>query len=220
MRWKQYVRDSLIETTVSKDILMMTRIDKPALLKNLFETGCRYSGQILSFNKILGQLQDAKNTVTLSHYLELLTGAGLLTGLRKYSGKNVLTRSSSPKFQVFNNALVSSLSEKSFSETRKAPDKWGRLVESAAGSYFINQSLGGNFEVCYWRDNNREVDFILKKGDRLIAIEVKSGKNRDTLPGLKSFSDAFKNVKTLLIGQDGMPLEEFFNSNPSDWFGL
>ena len=82
-RWRRYLLDSLIETTIARDVLLMTRVDKPALLRRLFELGCRYSGQVLSYTKMLGQLQDAGNTTTLAHYLELLAGAGMLTGLSK-----------------------------------------------------------------------------------------------------------------------------------------
>ena len=105
-RWKRYLLDALIETTISRDVLLMTRVDKPALLRRLFELGCRYSGQVLSYTKMLGQLQDAGNTTTLAHYLELLAGAGMLTGLQKYSGKAVRQRGSSPKLQVMTTALM------------------------------------------------------------------------------------------------------------------
>ncbi|MEA3365143.1 MAG: AAA family ATPase, partial [Candidatus Hydrogenedentes bacterium] len=101
-RWARYVLDSLIETSVSRDILLMTRVDKPALLRRLFEFGCSYSGRILSYQKMVGQLQEAGNTTTLAHYLELLKGAGLLTGLAKYSGQVVRQRASSPKLLVMN----------------------------------------------------------------------------------------------------------------------
>ena len=99
-RWRRYLLDSLIETTIARDVLLMTRVDKPALLRRLFELGCRYSGQVLSYTKMLGQLQDAGNTTTLAHYLELLAGAGMLTGLPKYAGQTVRQRGSSPKLQV------------------------------------------------------------------------------------------------------------------------
>jgi predicted AAA+ superfamily ATPase len=97
-RWKDYVRDSLIETTISKDILMLTRIDKPALMRQLFELGCVYSGQIISLTKIMGQLQDAGNTTTLTNYLNMLNDCGLLSGLNNMqaiqSGREPPSRSS------------------------------------------------------------------------------------------------------------------------------
>ena len=92
-RWARYIRDSLIETSISRDVLLLTRVDKPALLRRLFELGCRYSGQVLSYTKILGQLQDAGNTTTLAHYLDLLSAAGMLTGIQKYAGSAARRRS-------------------------------------------------------------------------------------------------------------------------------
>src|SRR6056297_3669033 len=149
-RWKRYVRDSLIETSISKDILMLTRIDKPALLKNLFELGCTYSGQILSFTKLQGQLQDAGNTTTLSHYLRLLETAGLLGGLEKYAHTAIRKRSSSPKFQVHNNALLSAQQTNTFAEVIENPVEWRRIVESAVGTHLVNQAVKEHYAVYYW----------------------------------------------------------------------
>ena len=215
-RWRQYITGSLIETTVSRDILLMTRVDKPALLRRLFELGCIYSGQVLSYQKMLGQLQDAGNTTTLAHYLELLQGAGLLTGLQKYSGKRVRQRGSSPKLQVFNTALMSALSLKMPQEAREQTDHWGRLVESAIGASLINGIRGTDLQLFYWSQGNREVDFVLCRGDHIVAIEVKSGRRRVHLNGLDEFSKKFKVSKKLLIGAQGIPLEDFFLTPPRD----
>jgi predicted AAA+ superfamily ATPase len=76
--WAAYVRDALIETTISKDVLLMTPVQKPELLRRVFDLACRYSGQMLSYQKMMGQLADAGNTTTLAHYLELLEGAGMV----------------------------------------------------------------------------------------------------------------------------------------------
>ncbi len=216
-RWKSYIRDSIIETSISKDILMLTRIDKPALLKNLFELGCTYSGQILSLNKIQGQLHDAGNTTTLSHYLRLLDTAGLLTGLEKYSSTQIRKRSSSPKFQVYNNALLSALQSKHFSETLNSPREWGHIVESAIGSYLINQSQKENYSVYYWRERNDEVDFVLEKQSKTIAIEVKS-KVAENKKGLSSFRNKFNPSTTYLIDNKNFPWQEFLTINPTALF--
>lgn len=208
-RWRRYVLDSLVETTIARDVLLLTRVDKPALLRRLFELGCRYSGQVLSYTKMLGQLQDAGNTTTLAHYLELLSGAGLLTGLAKYSGRAVRQRGSSPKLQVLNTALMSAQSELSFQEARADREFWGRLVESAVGAHLANATLAREGELFYWRHGNHEVDFVLRAGRAVTAIEVKSGRVQDTLPGLEAFSAAFKPTRKLLVGADGMPVEEF-----------
>jgi uncharacterized protein len=216
-RWASYVRDALVETTVSRDVLLMNRVDKPALLRQLFALGCGYSGQILSYNKMLGQLQDAGNTTTLAHYLELLEGAGILAGIQKFAGQVVRRRASSPKLQVFNNALVTALDPVEIAQVRAMPDRWGRLVESAVGAHLINGIQGTTIELYYWRDRNREVDFVLRQGSRLVAVEVKSGRRRGTLPGMAAFDAAFSPARKLLVGTGGIPLEEFFERPVTAW---
>ena len=216
-RWRRYLLDSLIETTISRDVLLMTRVDKPALLRRLFELGCRYSGQVLSYTKMLGQLQDAGNTTTLAHYLDLLSGAGMLTGLPKYAGKAVRQRGSSPKLQVLNTALMTAQSGLSPHEARADREFRGRLVESAVGAHLANAAAAGLCDLFYWRERNREVDFVLRAGRALVAIEVKSGRSPDTLPGLGVFTDTFKPRRTLLVGGDGIPLEEFLIRPVTDW---
>jgi uncharacterized protein len=217
-RWRRYVLDSLVETTLSRDILLMQRIDKPALLRRLFEIGCQYSGQIFSFNKILGQLQDVGNTTTLAHYLELLKGCGLLEGLQKYSGQQYRKRASSPKFQVHNNALITSHAVKNFEHARQDGDYWGRLVESAVGSHLVNSTRDSDTHVHYWLDRNREVDFVLVKGDMIVAIEVKTTCRQVSLPGIEVFASKFKVHRKLLIGGQGIPLVEFLVTDVMNWF--
>jgi len=216
-RWSRYILDSLVETTISRDILLMTRVDKPVLLRRLFELGCVYSGQILSYQKMLGQIQDAGNTTTLAHYLDLFEGAGLLRGLQKYAGQKVRQKSSSPKLQILNTALMTAISHRSFSEAKKDPEFWGRLVESAVGASIANGSKGKDIELFYWSSRNREVDFVISRGNSLTAIEVKSGRRKTSLPGIKAFSREFKVSKKLLIGSQGIPLEEFLLSSLDDW---
>ncbi len=217
-RWKEYITGSLIETTISKDILLLTRIDKPALLRRLFFLGCEYSGQILSFQKMLGQLQDAGNTTTLSHYLNLLTGAGMLTEIKKYAGETVRRRGSSPKLQVMNMGLKSALSSQTFQSAQADGEYWGKLTESAIGAHLVNSSAGKPVKVYYWRDRGREVDFVLESGNRIVAFEVKSGKKKQSLPGLKAFDRLFHPVKTILVGSGGVPIEEFLSQPPAYWF--
>ena len=116
----------------------MTRIYKPALLKRLFEFSCMYSGQIISYTKMLGQMVDAGNTTTLSHYLDLLNTAGLITGLENYSGSYERIRASSPKLQVYNTAFISAYRSETFRNIRSKPERWGQQVESAIGSHLAN----------------------------------------------------------------------------------
>lgn len=216
-RWKNYVKDSLIETSISKDILMLTRVDKPALLKRLFELGSLYSGQILSYTKIIGQLQDAGNTTTLANYLKLLADCGLLGGLEKYAGNIIRKRGSSPKFQVYNNALITAQSEGTYENAIINPKLWGRLVESSIGAHLINNTISERYNLYYWREGNYEVDFILERGDKVIALEVKSGMKAENA-GVAVFSEKFRPDKVLLAGTSGIPYHEFLKINPKELF--
>ena len=217
IRWKNYVRDSLIETSISKDILMLTRVDKPSLLRKTFELGSAYSGQILSFTKMLGELQDAGNTTTLSHYLHLLTDSGLLGGIEKYAGEEIRRRSSVLKFQVFNNALMTAQHRLLFDSASSNPEYWGRLVESSIGSHLINSAVIENFKLFYWREGPNEVDFILESSGETIALEVKSGRKSQT-KGMSIFAEKFRPGKSLIIGTNGIDIGEFLRINPIDLF--
>lgn len=216
-RWKAYVSNSLIETSISKDILMLSRVAKPALMKVLFEIGCHYSGQILSYTKIMGQLQDAGNTTTLSHYLHLLDTAGLLTGFEKYAADIVRKRSSSPKFQVHNTALISAQRQETFSEIRSNPAEWGRIVESAVGAHLLNNALSEQFKVYYWRDRDQEVDFVLEYKNQIVGLEIKSGAKQSS-SGMAAFQKQFNPKKIYLIGDTGLSWQEFLSINPLSLF--
>jgi hypothetical protein len=198
-------------------VLLLNRVDKPALLRSLFQLGCVFSGQILSFNKMLGQLQDAGNTTTLAHYLELLSGAGMLTGLKKYTGQATRLRGSSPKLQVLNTALLSAQSSYSIEEVRRAPELWGRWVESAVGAHPANAAAAGQGELTYWRDRDREIDFVFRSGRKLLALEVKSGRARVNLGGATAFATQHKPDRLFLVGGDGIPLESFLSRPVTDW---
>ncbi|PCI92656.1 AAA family ATPase [Candidatus Aerophobetes bacterium] len=216
-RWLNYVNDALIETTISRDILLMTQVNKPILLRRLFQLGCNYSSQILSYQKMLGQLQDAGNTTTLAHYLELLAGAGVLTGVYKYTNQSIRNKSSSPKFQVYNTALMTAQSNKTLQEAKKDRVFWGRLVESCVGAYLVNNIRGTQINLYYWREQNMEVDFVLKKGDSITAIEVKSSPRKEKLSGMNAFVKAYNPSKVLLVGEQGIPLEKFLSSTIDKW---
>jgi len=216
-RWSRYVLDALIETTLARDVLLLSRVDKPALLRRLFELSCRYSGQILSYTKMLGQLQDAGNSTTLAHYLELLTGAGMITGLQKFAGQAVRSRGSSPKLQVFNTALMTAGSGLTLAEAAGDPETWGRLVESCVGAHLVNAAAAGECELYYWRERNQEVDFVVKAGRRLVAIEVKSGRAPLAHSGIAAFAAAFKPKRSLLVGGDGIALDAFLARPVAHW---
>ncbi|MBC7464392.1 MAG: ATP-binding protein [Bdellovibrio sp.] len=217
-RWKSYIKNSLIETTISRDIMLLTRIDKPALLRQLFFLSCQYSGQILSYQKMVGQLQDAGNTTTLAHYLDLLSAVGFVKGLQKFTGSKVLTRSSSPKLQVYNTALISALSDESFASATESPSVWGRWVESAVGTHLLNKAIGTDYKIEYWKDGSYEVDFILSRGKKVVAIEVKSGKKKESLPGLAEIRRKHTIHRGLVVGPQGISLSDFFKMELEDFF--
>ncbi len=216
-RWKSYVLDALIEASISKDILMLTRVDKPALLKRLFELGSIYSGQILSLTKLIGEMQDAGNTTTLTHYLSLLSDCGLLGGISKYAGEEVRTRASQPKFQVYNNALLSSQSRDSFESVVINPKEWGRLVESSVGAHLLNFAAVERYKLHYWRERNDEGDFVMELRGRLIGIEVKSGRRGENR-GMSIFAEKFKPERVIVVGTGGIPIGEFLSMNPVQLF--
>jgi predicted AAA+ superfamily ATPase len=216
-RWRRYILDSLIETTLARDVLLQTRVDKPAMLRRLFELGCQYSGQILSYTKMLGQLQDAGNATTLAHYLDLLAGVGMVRGLQKFAGEVVRQRGSSPKLQVFNTALMSAQSAYSFKEAKTDREYWGHLVESAVGAHLVNAAAAGEIETFYWRERNSEVDFVVRNRQVLSAVEVKSGRASAARSGLDMFSEAFKPQRKLLVGADGVAIESFLSRPAEFW---
>lgn len=209
-RWRNYVKDSLVESSISKDILMDTKIMKPQLLRQLFEIGSSYSGELLSLTKVAAQLQDAGNVTTLAGYLHLLDECGLLSGLQKYAEDDARKYNSVPKFQVHNNALRNVYADEDFSEVNEDPKAWGRYVESAVGAYLVSQSQILDYKVYYWRDNNDEVDFVLVRRKRKVAIEVKSGR-RTINEGLPKFTKAYHPYKALIVGSGGLSFEEFLS---------
>ncbi|MBI5346317.1 MAG: ATP-binding protein [Chlamydiae bacterium] len=210
-RWKNYINESLIETTISRDILLMSPVHKPALLRRLFQLSCQYSGQILSYSKMLGELQDAGNTTTLAHYLDLLAGAGLICGLQKFANQPFRKRGSSPKLAVFNTALMSAQSTLSYKEAKEDFSFWGRLVESAVGAHLLNAIRGTLIECYYWREQDKEVDFVLQYGHFICAIEVKTGFEKLKQSGMDSFKEKFKPSKIILVGPQGIPLQDFLS---------
>lgn len=211
-RWRTYVEETAVESTVVRDVLHMVRIDKPALLRQALYLGCEYSGRELSLQKMRGQLEDAGSLATLAHYLELLDSAGLLVGLQKHAGQAFRRRASVPKFQVRNNALMTAVSGLGFDATRRNPEMWGRLVESCVGAYLAERARAERTSLAYWRDGTNEVDFIYGSGDKLVAIEVKTAPDRMPFRGLTAFKDAFGgDPRLLLVGEGGMPIEEFLS---------
>ena len=218
-RFNHYIQSAIIEATINKDILMDTPISKPALLRQTFELGAAYSGELLSLNKMLGSLQDAGNTVTLTGYINLLKESGLLCGLQKYSVDNARRKASIPKLQVYNNALKTVYSPISFEQAIIDRKTWGRIFESNIGAYLVSQSFIHHFDVFYWRERDFEVDYILRKNNVLIAIEVKSNAEKRT-EGLEKFRQLFNPKSTFIIGDGGISAEDFFTMDIRKLFSI
>lgn len=208
-RFQQYIQSSIIDATINKDILMDTPISKPALFRQTFELGAAYSGELLSLNKMLGTLQDAGNTTTLASYINLLGESGLLCGLQKFSVDMARRKSSIPKLQVYNNALKNVYCPLSFEQSVINRKEWGRIFESGIGAYLVSQAFVHRFEVFYWRERNDEVDFVLRKKNSVVAIEVKSNAEKTTV-GIEKFRQMYKPTTSLIIGEAGIKAEDFF----------
>lgn len=207
-RFQQYIQSAIIEATINKDILMDTPISKPALLRQTFELGAAYSGELLSLNKMLGSLQDAGNTATLAGYINLLGESGLLCGLQKFSIDTARRKASVPKLQVYNNALKMVYSPLTFEQALLDRKAWGRIFESGIGAYLVSQAFIHRFEVFYWRERNDEVDFILRKKGAVVAIEVKSNAEKRT-EGLDKFRQLFHPAAAFIVGDGGIGADEF-----------
>jgi hypothetical protein len=215
--WKRYVTDSLVEAVLARDVLLLQPIAKPVLLRHLFALAATFPAQILSYNKMLGQLQDAGNTTTLAGYLRLLEAAFLASGLELFSQGQVRKRGSSPKLLLWNNALVSALGLRTRKEAVADRTWWGRLVENAVGAHLLNGLPAADFGVTYWRDGDHEVDFVITRGTKIWAIEVKSGRPGQ-LSGVGAFKQRYPKANVWLVGGGGVNLEEFFLRPATDWF--
>ena len=216
-RWQEYISSSIIDATINNDILVDTIITKPALLRQTFELSSAYSGQMVSLTKMLGQLQDAGNTTTLTHYLDLLNQCGMVCGLEKYAVDKARRRKSIPKYQVYNNALMSLYCEHDFAAARADHKLWGRLYESAVGAHIMNCAYTNRFKVYYWREGGHEVDFVLVKDSKVVAVEVKSNRDKDT-SGLHAFQELFHPHRSVLVGEGGIAIETFLASDMKELF--
>ncbi len=221
-RWREYVRRAIITPTIDRDVLAMTRVDKPALLGQVFDLAVAHSGQMLPYHKMLGRLQDAGNATTVARYVDLLSAAGMLTGLEKYSPNLLRMRRSPPKFNALNTALVTATSNYSFAEAQADRTFWGRLVESAVGAHLLN-TAGSGPRVHYWRESDDEVDFVLEWGSRVVGVEVKSGANAKPTHGMWVFRERFSPDRVVLVAPDArtlnaVSLAEFLSRPASDWF--
>ena len=215
-RWRDHVNKAMIEPSIDRDILMLQRINKPALLRQAFELAARYSGQILSYRQMQRQLEDAGNTTTLAHYLDLLAKTGLIKSLPVYSRSFGRRMKCSPKLNVLNTALVTAGTSLSFAAARSDRRFWGRLVESAVGAHLSN-TKEIRMRLSYWRRNANEVDFVLNFDQKLFAIEVESGRNK-ARRGLDAFRKNYRGTSSVAIGPGGIPLDKFLSTSAEALF--
>jgi hypothetical protein len=170
-RARSYLEQSIIEPTLGRDILSLHAVDKPALLRQLFWYVSKLPAQIVSFDKILGSLQDRGNSATIAHYAELLRLAFIVVPIFKYSKATHRTKRSLPKWIFPNPALISV-------QNRQTTNK-GFLIENLVGGHLLNITYGSpSLQLAYWREDRNEVDFVmLDNYEPIFCLEVKS--NRD-----------------------------------------
>jgi predicted AAA+ superfamily ATPase len=215
--WSRYVTDALIETVLAKDIFQLQTVAKPALLRNIFLLAAVHPAQILSYNKMLGQLQDAGNTTTLAHYLRLLESAFLISGLEVFKAGKLVKKGGSPKLIIWNNGLINALIGNTYQKVREDFSWWGRLVENAVGAHIINHLRDFSYQIYYWRHKGLEVDFVVKSPQYIYGIEVKSGRSQ-RLHGMSKFGSEYPNMKPIVIGPGHIEFEAFFSQNPAELF--
>lgn len=205
--WRDYVQNSLLETVIGRDIPSIRRIDNPALFRQTLTLACQQPAVMISLQKLVGQLQDRGSLNTIAHYLDLLSAAFLVEPLRKWSTHPIRVRNSSPKLIVRNNALVNAVRNIPPIETEKDSVFYGRLIENAIGANLINSG----HELYYWNDRDKEVDFIIKMGNRLIALEIKSGRKGDS-SSLKIFHSRYPTIEIVRIGgnEADMSIDAYF----------
>ena len=219
-RWSHYIVNSIIETSISRDILLMTHVYRPALLRTVFELGCHCSGRIVSYQAMLGQLQDTGNTSTLAHYLELLSRVGLVGGLQKFFTNKLRQKASSPKLHVFNTALMTAPHHLSFKKMQQDKEAWNNLIKSSIGGHILNATLGTKMEVSYWKDGNNEIDFVLSKDDKIITITIGNDKKSLDSRSIEKFSRLYNPQCNLFVGENGISIEQFLLTPLESWIEM
>lgn len=198
-RWKAYIRDSIIDPAVGRDILMREQVRKPALLRQIFAVCTGHPSEILSLAKIAGALSDAGTLETIAHYLGLLEEAYLIASVRKYSAREVRRRSSPPKIVPLSNALTAASRSGDPPLPARDPAPWGRWVENACIAF----AIGCGQKVHYWREEPLEVDFVLIGSWGKWAIEIKTGElgSRD-MAGLLTFCRRWPEFRPLVLCEE------------------
>jgi hypothetical protein len=199
-RWRDYLRDAIIEPAIGRDVLALGTVRRPALLRQVFAIATGAPAQIMSLQKMQGQLQDRGALETVAHYLALLQDAYLVVPLEKYAIQVHRRRASPPKLVVLNNALLSATHPNGPPDPAREPDRFGFWVENACLAFAINQDQ----QVTYWREEPQEVDAILDGSWGKWAVEVKTGKfDIQALRGLLEFCRRNSAFTPLVISAPG-----------------
>jgi len=213
-RWQAYVRDSIIEPAVGRDILHLEKVRKPALLRQVFAVAAAHPSEILSLEKIAGLLAEKGALETISHYLSLLDEAFLVSPLQKFSNSEIRRRRSSPKLVVRNNALLVAGGSKP-PDPETEPERWGRWVENACLARAVNDGM----EVHFWREEPWEVDAVVGSGGERYLLEVKTGRySAEDLRGLGHAARKFPGCRPLVLCDPGWePVAERAGFEAGSW---
>lgn len=211
-RFLGYVRDSIVESVLNKDILLLRPVDKPVLLRRLFEFACYHPVEIVSLQKMLGPLTDKGNVTTIAHYLDLLAKAFLIVPLQKYSPEILRIRSSSPKIVVMAQALLTAVQGKTPLSFAKDRSLYGRWVENAVGAHLLRSG----FDVFYWRERDEEIDFIARRQGVVFAVEVGISDKKRATP-LARLAGKSGITRTLIVGPSGVGIDKFLSNDPAAW---
>lgn len=199
-RWRDYVRDAILEPAVGRDMLALGSVRRPALLRQVFAIAADSPAQIVSLQKLQGQLQDSGALETVAHYLKLLSDAYLVAPLEKFSPRVQRSRASPPKLVLLNNALLSAASARGAPDPARDPGRFGQWVENACLAFAVNQSQ----QVSYWREEPLEVDAVLDGSWGKWAVEIKTGKyDAQALKGLLEFCRRNPEFAPLVISAPG-----------------
>lgn len=218
-RWRKMMEDSIVSPILTKDIFEVEEIRNPSLFRQVFELASIYSGREMSLTKMQGVVNNG-TVPTVGSYLDIMDKTMLAKPLHKFEPSQVGQKNSVPKLQVYNNAFKNGLGTGSFVDARMDFTLWGRVVESAVGAHLANRAVIDGFDLLYWRTpEKKEVDFVLRKGEKLIAIEVKSGAAKDTR-GYEAFKNKYaENIcQAMIVGPEGLPLDLFFQLDIPELF--
>ncbi len=215
-RWANYIQDSIVEPVLGKDLLQLHPVENPALLRQVFGLAIRLPAQIISLQKLQGQLQKRGSIPTLQHYLNLLSQSFLVSSLEKYTPSVIRRKKSSPKLIVHDNGLMRAFERPV--EANLSSERFGRYFENSIGARFIE----AGWNVFYWKERSLEVDFIvIGPNDEHWALEVKSNQcHRKDIRGVEIFCKRYPEFEPQLISLVGQKFNDISSLKPDDILSL